>query len=173
MEDSDVGANAGTNVTESDQGGIDWVVLLADIALAGGVRVAVAESLTSGLVASAIGAGPEAEDWFAGGVVAYQSSVKEGLLGVEPGLDPVSGECAEQLAVGVLRAVKADVAVSTTGVGGPDPQDGHPPGTVYIGWAMDGSHGHRALRLNGDPEHILSQTVTAAVRLLLDASVKL
>jgi nicotinamide-nucleotide amidase len=69
--------------------------------------------------------------------------------------------------------MKADVAVSTTGVGGPDPQDGHPPGTVYIGWAMDGSHGHRALRLNGDPEHILSQTVTAAVRLLLDASVKL
>lgn len=156
----------------NDDSGMDWVELLADIAAVGGLKIAVAESLTSGLLASRVGAGSDAGDWFAGGVVAYQSSVKESVLGVTPGLDPCSAEVAEQLAVGARRLLRADVAVSTTGVGGPDPEDGHPPGTVYLGWAMDGSHGHRSLNLSGSPEEVLEQTVAAATALLLDVSVK-
>ncbi|MGA7148047.1 MAG: CinA family protein [Microbacterium sp.] len=139
---------------------------LADAAHARGLRIAVAESLTCGKLASTVGAGTDAEAWFAGGVVAYQMQVKESVLGVEPGIDPCSAACAEQLARGVMRLLGVDVAVSTTGVGGPDPQDGHPPGTVFLGWATSDAEGHRQLALTGSPEEVLSQTVDASVALL-------
>lgn len=141
---------------------------LADAARAREVRIAVAESLTCGTLASTIGAGTDAENWFAGGVVAYQMEVKEDVLGVEPGIDPCSAACAEQLARGVKRLLGVDVAVSTTGVGGPDPQDGHPPGTVFIGWATASESGHRRLTLSGSPEDVLSQTVDASIALLVE-----
>jgi len=60
----------------------------------------------------------------------------------------------------------ADIAVSTTGVGGPDPQDGHPPGTVFLGWATREDTGHVALSLSGEPDEVLTATVEAAVSLL-------
>lgn len=141
---------------------------LADAARAHEVRIAVAESLTCGKLASTIGAGTDAENWFAGGVVAYQMQVKEEVLGVEPGIDPCSAACAEQLARGVKRLLGVDVAVSTTGVGGPDPQDGHPPGTVFLGWATASEVGHRRLALSGSPEDVLSQTVEASTALLVE-----
>lgn len=134
---------------------------------ASGLRVAVAESLTCGRLANTIGAAPEAAAWFPGGVVAYQSHVKQKVLGVEPGIDPCSAACAEQLAEGVRRLLEADIALSTTGVGGPDPEDGHPPGTVYIGWATARESGHRLLRLDGEPDEIIDDTVDAAISLLL------
>jgi nicotinamide-nucleotide amidase len=139
---------------------------LAETAQENDVRIAVAESLTCGTLASTIGAGSDAENWFAGGVVAYQMQVKEEVLGVESGIDPCSAACAEQLALGVKRLLGVDVAVSTTGVGGPDPQDGHPPGTVFLGWATASGVGHRRLALSGSPEEVLSQTVDAAVSML-------
>lgn len=139
---------------------------LADLARRHGVRVAVAESLTSGMLAGRLGAGPGAADWLGGGVVAYQTEVKERVLGLAPGVDPCSPECAEQLAHGVRQLFAADVAVSTTGVGGPDPQDGHPPGTVYLGWSTPDETGHLLLRLEGDPPEVLEDAVAQAVRLL-------
>ncbi|NNH03820.1 CinA family protein [Microbacterium ulmi] len=131
-----------------------------------GTTIAVAESLTSGLLASAVGAGEDAATWFAGAIVAYQSDVKERVLGVEPGIDPCSAECAEQLAIGVRRVLGADVSVAATGVGGPDPQDGHPPGTVFLGWATAGTAGHVRLALPGAPEEVVAEVVRQAVRLL-------
>ena len=139
---------------------------LADTARERGLRIAVAESLTCGKLASTVGAGTDAENWFAGGVVAYQMEVKEDVLGVQPGIDPCSSACAEQLARGVKRLLGVDVAVSTTGVGGPDPQDGHPPGTVFLGWATSDGEGHRQLALDGSPEEVLAQTVDASIALL-------
>ena len=62
----------------------------------------------------------------------------------------------------------ADVAVSVTGVGGPGPEGGHEPGTVYVGWAADGTAGSRLLTLSGEPEEILEASVEAAVAALLD-----
>lgn len=134
-----------------------------------GLRVGVAESLTSGRLASAVGSAESAGDWFAGGVVAYLTDVKERVLGVAPGTDPVSAACAEQLAAGVRELLDADVCVATTGVGGPGPDDGgHPPGTVFLGWATPEGTGHRMLALEGDPRQVLDQTVDAAVEMLIE-----
>ncbi len=131
------------------------------------LRIAVVESLTTGGLAHAIGAGEEASEWFAGGVVAYMQDVKEVLLGVAPGTDPCSPECAEQLAVGGRELFGADVCVATTGVGGPDPEDGHAAGTVYVGWAVEGEHGHRLLEMSGTPEEVMSETIETAIDLLV------
>ncbi|MFD5224299.1 CinA family protein [Microbacterium sp. NPDC058342] len=139
---------------------------LSDIARSRGLRIAVVESLTSGNLAGTVGAAGEAAEWFAGGVVAYMTDVKEQLLGLEHGTDPCSADCAEQLARGARALFDADLCVSTTGVGGPGPDDGHPPGTVYLGWATRKQVGHRHLRLDGGPEEVLAATVTAAVRML-------
>lgn len=140
---------------------------LAELAAHGGLRIAVAESLTSGQLAARVGAEDGASDWFAGGVVAYQSRTKQGVLGVRPGIDPCSAECAEEMAIGVRALLDADVAVSTTGVGGPDPEDGHPPGTVYVGWASAEDVGHALHHFDGAPEDVLAQTVDAAMSALL------
>jgi nicotinamide-nucleotide amidase len=92
--------------------------------------------------------------------------VKERVLGVPEGIDPCSAECAERLATGALDLLRADVAVSTTGVGGPDPEDGHEAGTVYLGWATPSGSGHRLLELDGGPEEVLTRTVESSLALL-------
>ncbi|MDF2507940.1 MAG: damage-inducible protein CinA [Microbacterium sp.] len=139
---------------------------LSDLARERDLRVALAESLTSGQLASTVGAGADASEWFAGGIVAYLTDVKERVLGLTPGTDPCSAACAEQLATGARDLFEADLCVSTTGVGGPDPEGGHAPGTVYLGWATADAVGHRRLALTGEPEEVLAATVEAAVRLL-------
>ena len=138
------------------------------LAVAGrrGVRMAVAESLTCGRLTSAVGCGEEAGTWFTGGVVAYHLDTKVSVLGVRPGVDPCSAECATQMAVGVRWLLSADVAVSTTGVGGPDSEDGHPPGTVFLGWATAADSGCEPLSLSGDPDDVLDQTVAHALAML-------
>ena len=141
---------------------------LAHEALNQGLRIAVAESLTSGMLCTAIGAAEQASEWFAGGVIAYTVETKERVLGLPPGTDPCSPQCAVQLAVGVRELLGADIAVSTTGVGGPDPEDGHAPGTVYLGWATAEHHGEHLLRLEGEPEEILREPTRRAVRVLTD-----
>jgi nicotinamide-nucleotide amidase len=128
-----------------------------------GIRVAVAESLTCGLLASRIGRAERAGEWFAGGVVAYQTRTKQRVLGVAEGLDPVSAACAEQLAAGVHGLLEVDIAIAVTGVGGPDPQDGHDPGTVYIGWCDASGSGSRLAELAGPPEQVLEGAIAAAL----------
>ncbi|MFF2369109.1 CinA family protein [Agromyces sp. NPDC058110] len=132
-----------------------------------GLTIAVAESLTSGLLASEVGKGDSAGDWFAGGVVAYGMSVKEQVLEVPSGVDPCSAECATALARGVRALLRSDLAVATTGVGGPESEDGHAPGTVYLGWATATTSGAEKLQLDGDPEAVVESTVDEALRLLV------
>ncbi|WP_313366293.1 nicotinamide-nucleotide amidohydrolase family protein [Microbacterium sp.] len=139
---------------------------LADLARSRHLRVAVAESLTSGALASAVGGGEGASTWFGGGIVAYLPEVKERVLGFPADRDPTSAECAEQLARAARELFDADVCVSTTGVGGPDAEDGHPAGEVYIGWATRDEVGNRRLELDGAPEDVLDATIEAAVQLL-------
>jgi nicotinamide-nucleotide amidase len=147
----------------------DAIQNVAQAAQSKGIRIGVAESLTCGLLAGTVGKGANAEEWFGGGVVAYQTETKVTVLGVTPGLDPVSAECAEQMARGAQELLQTDLAVSTTGVGGPGPEGGHPAGTVYLGWADGGAVGHVELTLDGDdPEEILQATVDRAVALLGD-----
>lgn len=142
------------------------IVRLSELSSERELRIGVAESLTSGMLADTIGAGEGASGWFAGGIVAYFTDVKERVLGLTPGTDPCSAACAEQLAAGARTLFDVDLAVSTTGVGGPEPQGGHPAGTVYLGWATADDVGHRRLALVGDPEEVLAATVDAAVSLL-------
>jgi nicotinamide-nucleotide amidase len=123
-----------------------------------GWTLAVAESLTGGLVASRLVAVPGASAWFVGGIVAYASDVKHDLLDVPPG--PVVSEAsAKAMADGVRRRLGADVGLATTGVAGPTEQDGQPPGTVWLGMAVDDEVTAVQVRLPGDRERVRQMSV--------------
>lgn len=138
---------------------------IADVASSAGMTVAVAESLTSGAIASALGASPQAGDWFAGGVVAYSEHVKFDVLGVTPG-PVITAECAEQMAAGVGKLLSADVVAAVTGAGGPGEQEGKPAGTVFLAHGRPGSLSVEELHLDGDPEEVVQRTVDAALAAL-------
>ena len=120
--------------------------------------LAVAESLTGGLVASRLVAVPGASAWFRGGIVSYASEVKRDLLDVPEG-PVVSEAAAEAMADGVRRRLGADIGLSTTGVAGPDDQDGEPPGTVWLGMAVGDEVSAVRIRLPGDRERVRQMTV--------------
>lgn len=140
-----------------------------------GERVAVAESLTGGLLASAFVDVPGASVVFGGGVVAYSTLFKAHLLGVDRALlderGAIDPEVARQMATGVRDRVPhrdflVDHALATTGVAGPDPQDGHAPGTVWIGYADAAGATAELLQLSGGRDAIRHAAVDAALALL-------
>ena len=135
--------------------------------------LAVAESLTGGLVAAAVVEVPGASAVLRGGVVAYATDVKATVLGVDRELLAARGavdpDVAVAMAEGVRRLLDADVGLATTGVAGPDPQDGHPPGTVHVAVVTAAGPVVRSLRLPGGRAAV-RQAATAAV-LELAASV--
>lgn len=144
------------------------VARIATAAQDRGLTVATAESLTSGLMSSRLGAGEKASQWFCGGVIAYQEAIKFGVLDVREG-PVVTVECAEQMARGVARLFSSDAAVSVTGVGGPDPSEGEDPGTVFVGVLVgDEITVHRLDLAGDDPDRILHETADRALRLLAD-----
>lgn len=102
-----------------------------------GETLATAESLTGGMVAAKLTSVPGASDVFKGGIVSYAPEAKFALLGVPEG-PVVSTAAAEQMALGACEALEATCAVATTGVAGPDPLEGHPPGTVCLATAIGG-----------------------------------
>ncbi|RCG26970.1 nicotinamide-nucleotide amidohydrolase family protein [Streptomyces diacarni] len=108
-----------------------------------GQTLAVAESLTGGLVAAELTAVPGASRAFLGSVTAYAAALKRDVLGVDGALleerGAVDPEVARQMAQGVRTALGADWGVATTGVAGPEPQDGQPVGTVYVAVAGPGA----------------------------------
>jgi nicotinamide-nucleotide amidase len=136
------------------------------------LTIASAESLTGGLLAAALVDVPGASLVFNGGVVAYATPLKRTLLGVDGELlderGAVDPEVARQMADRVRRVCSvdgrpADLGVATTGVAGPDAQDGRAPGTVFIGVAMGDRVDVIALELSGDRAEIRSSTVGAAI----------
>lgn len=132
------------------------------------LTVATAESLTSGLIATRLGAGPNASDWFRGSVVAYQEPVKFDVLGVPEG-PVVTAECAEQMVRGLVKLLGADAGVAVTGVGGPDPEEEEPAGTVYVGVLVGAALTVHRLDLAGeDPERILAETAERSLRYLAE-----
>ncbi|MEU8519314.1 CinA family protein [Streptomyces sp. NBC_01216] len=138
-----------------------------------GHTLAVAESLTGGLVAAELTSVPGASRSFLGSVTAYATALKRALLGVDGTLlaerGAVDPEVASQMATGVRHRLGADWGVSTTGVAGPGPQDGRPVGTVFV--AVEGPAGAGkvvALRLNGDRAEIRRESVRGALTLLHD-----
>ena len=147
------------------QEAIDDATAVARLALERGWSVGAAESLTSGAVASALGGAPQASSWYRGTVVAYSREVKFHLLGVPRG-PVVSRAAALAMARGAQRELRADVAVATTGSGGPDPEDGQPPGTVWL--AVAWPHGRLAEEhhIDGEPTEVVAAATARAVRLL-------
>jgi nicotinamide-nucleotide amidase len=133
-----------------------------------GETVASAESLTGGLVADAFVSVPGTSAVFRGGVVAYHTDLKSSLLGVPDDLlaerGAVDGDVAREMARGVRERFGADWGVSTTGVAGPDPQDGQPVGTVFIGIAVGEAASVVGLTLDGTRAEIRQGVVDAAVR---------
>jgi nicotinamide-nucleotide amidase len=138
-----------------------------------GQTVAVAESLTGGLVAAALTSVPGASVVVRGAVVAYATDLKAALLGVPADLlasnGPVDRGVAAAMAIGVRDRLGSTYGVSTTGVAGPGPADGKPQGTVFIG--VDGPSGAAGsgLRLAGSRQEIRDATVHAALSLLVSA----
>lgn len=132
-----------------------------------GQTVATAESLTGGKLACHLAAAPNSSEWFRGSVVAYASEVKYELLGVPLG-PVISEECAAAMAWGVADLLRADLAIAVTGVGGPDDQEGQPPGTVWFGVSIQGAVHTELQHFTGGPEKVLEQTTLHALMMLLD-----
>lgn len=133
-----------------------------------GMTIAVAESLTGGLLVAELIAVPGASSVVLGGVVAYNSELKHSVLGVDSSLlaehGAVHPDVAAHMATGVRVALAtaagpAHIGISTTGVAGPDEQDGQPVGTVYLGFAIGDSVHTKRLALAGDRAHIRAAAV--------------
>jgi nicotinamide-nucleotide amidase len=127
---------------------------VAELLVSRGLTLAVAESLTGGLVAARLVNVPGASGWFRGGIVAYASEVKYDLLDVPEG-PVVTEEAASAMAAGVRERLGADVGLGVTGVAGPEPQDGERPGTVFLAVAgLDDKPLVTRATLPGDRERV-------------------
>ena len=148
------------------------VVDLVTACITRGLTIATAESLTAGLVAASIADVPGCSAVFRGGVVAYATEVKHNVLGVDDALldrvGAVDAEVAMQMADGVRETVGADFGVATTGVAGPDGQDGKAPGVVFVAVTTPFGRWHRELLLDGDRDAIRTRSSIAALELLSD-----
>jgi nicotinamide-nucleotide amidase len=140
--------------------------------------IAVAESLTGGLLVAELVSVPGASAVVRGGVVAYATPVKHTLLDVDAELLAANGavdpEVARQMAWGArtrlaVDGVPAAIGLSTTGVAGPDPQDGHPVGEVWLGLAIGDEARARRLELGGDRAAIRAATVSESLSWLHEA----
>ena len=138
---------------------------------ASGQTVAAAESLTGGLVAAALTDVPGSSTAFRGGVVAYATELKAELLGVDSRMlarhGPVYAPVAVAMAEGVRERLDATVGVATTGVAGPDPADGFPPGTVHIAVSLADDTVVRTMALAGNRDEVRRLTVERTLGLLL------
>lgn len=141
--------------------------------VARGATVAVAESLTGGLLTAALTGPAGASAAVRGGLVVYATDLKAQLAGVPaPLLDahgPVSPDVAAALAAGARDRLGATYGLGVTGVAGPDPQGGQPVGTVYLGLAGPDGGTVRRLALAGDRAAVRAGTVDAALSLLAAA----
>jgi nicotinamide-nucleotide amidase len=144
-----------------------------------GLTISVAESLTGGLLVAELIGVPGASRVVNGGVVAYNTALKHSLLGVDAGLlesrGAVDPDVAAAMAEGVRRAcaidgVPASIGVSTTGVAGPDPQDGKPVGSVFVGIATDAGTRVIDLTLGGSRNalrrHVVSESLIQLKKVL-------
>ena len=138
-----------------------------------GKTLATAESCTGGMIGAALTAVPGASRVYKGGVVSYWSEVKEKLLGVSgedlENLGHVSMQVAGSMAQGARKLLKTDVAVSVTGLAGPDGDEfGRPVGTVFVGFDNGARTVGRQYRFGGDRDSVRRQAAEAALKLILE-----
>lgn len=143
------------------------------IGLLQGRTLVTAESITGGGIGSALTAVPGSSAVYKGGVISYTNQVKHEVLGVRQEIldeyGAVSAQAAASMASGVRRLLKADIAVSVTGLAGPGGDDfGHPLGTVYIGYESADHADVQKHLFTGSREEIRRQVIEAALQLILD-----
>lgn len=138
-----------------------------------GKTLVTAESCTGGGIGAALTAVPGSSAVYQGGVICYSNWVKENVLGVSREVliqhGAVSGPVAGCLASGVRKLLKADLAVSVTGLAGPSGDDfGNPVGTVYIGYESQSESDVRKYCFSGDRDAVREEAVRAALQLILE-----
>lgn len=138
-----------------------------------GKTLVTAESLTGGGIGAALTAVPGSSSVYKGGVISYTDEVKQEILGVDAHIlsryGAVSLWTAGAMASGVRKLLKADVAVSVTGLAGPGGDDfGHAVGTVFIGFENQAKAVAKEYHFPGDREAVRQQTIRAALELILE-----
>ena len=137
-----------------------------------GKTLATAESCTGGMIGAALTAVPGSSAVYKGGIISYWSEVKRDLLGVAQAdldqLGPVSMQVAGSMADGARKTLETDIAVSVTGLAGPDGDEfGNPVGTVFIGYADTDKTAVGEYHFSGDREAVRRQAVQAALEMIL------
>jgi nicotinamide-nucleotide amidase len=136
------------------------------------LTIATAESLTAGMLSSAIADIPGASAVLQGGVVAYNNTIKHRILGVSADTLAARGavdvETAKQMATGVRERFGADLGVATTGVAGPEPSEGKAVGIVFIALAAQDTTPAKLLRFDGNRAQIRQATVAASLQLVAE-----
>ena len=147
-----------------DNDTMESVVL--DMMRSRGLTLGLAESVTGGLVSGRLTNIPGSSDVLRGSVVSYASEVKFDLLGVANG-PVVSESAAIEMAVGAKRVLGSSIGLALTGVAGPAEQDGHKPGTLFVGLALpDGSTQSAMLQLPGNRDTMRQLSVISALDML-------
>ena len=152
----DVAGRLGAHAFSTSDEELEQVV--GRLLVARGLTIACAESLTGGNVGVRLSTAAGASEYFKGSAVCYTADAKRRVLGVRketiegPGV--VSEECAIEMARGAGDVYEADVALALTGVAGPEPHDGKPPGTVCLGLAAGDHEETRCFRAPGDREQV-------------------
>ena len=130
-----------------------------------GLTLGLAESVTGGLISARLTDVPGASDVLRGAVVPYDRTLKIGVLGA-PDIAAVSKEMVLAMAAGACRVLGADVGLATSGAAGPDPHEGAPPGTVWIGLHLDGGGEAVPVRFNMDRTRVRQLSTITALNLL-------
>ena len=138
-----------------------------------GKTLATAESCTGGLIGGALTGVSGSSKVYKGGVISYWSQIKEQLLDVDAdtlaNIGPVSSEVAKAMAEGARKLFQADIAVSVTGLAGPDGDEfGNPVGLVFLGYADDKQTVTRECHFSGDRDAVRKQAVDVALKLILE-----
>ena len=137
-----------------------------------GKTLGTAESCTGGGIGAALTGVPGSSAVFKGGVISYTNEIKSSLLNISPDIlneyGAVSAEVAARMVSGVRKLLNVDIAVSVTGLAGPDGDEfGNPVGTVYIGFEDHQRTVVQDYLFAGDREAVRAQTVDAALNLIL------
>ncbi len=150
---------------------IDRVASVARTLTERGLRLALAESCTGGMIAAALTERPGASEFLVAGIVAYANEAKERLLGVKAATlvthGAVSEAVAREMAAGALRTARADAAVAVTGIAGPGGGTAEKPvGTVWIAAALGKRQIARCYHFEGDRARVRIEAASEALDLL-------
>ena len=135
------------------------------------LTIAVAESLTGGLVAASLTEIPGASKVFKGSITAYADEIKQNVLNVNKEIilkfTSISEQVALEMAINVRTIMKSDIGISTTGVAGPEKSAGFAPGLVFVAISIGDHNMCQKLEITGDRSKIRNQTVHEILQLTL------